>query len=499
MISLSMIVKNEEANLKECLESVKDIVGEIVIVDTGSTDGTLEIANQYSAKVYQFDWISDFSAARNYSLSKCSGDYILYLDADERLKDSSRQLLKELTAQKEHKAYNCKILNTDEVNNRPSIMTYVRLFPNINGIEFVGKVHEQIEKSLLQNNVKIAECDVEIIHTGYSISEDELKIKANRNLDILLDEFSENNSSYYAFHIGQTYNILENKTKAKDYFETAVQDERLKSEYKSTALRLLAIYESEKSDFEKAITHINNAIYCDQDQPLNYMVAAQLYNKTGNIEKGLLFIVKALIINRNFSNSSYKSSQNIFLDEYLIICSGLQASLEANDSERFKYFRSELKSLGEIRTELHEEIDFLQKMIDGEYSAVGQYSLSKYSNQMNLELIVKLILRSNSTETDKLFKMLYNLYQDNLFVLREYALFSLKRGDLTVSEELLKNAVEKNISDPAIYFYLISLYLQKNELDKLPEILNIIFERFGENKTVVSQLEVLKQKLAQVI
>ena len=92
-ITLSMIVKNEERYLRECLESVKDIVSEIVIVDTGSTDSTIKIAKDYGAKLYSFGWINDFSAARNFALSKSTGDWILYLDADERLSENSKNEL----------------------------------------------------------------------------------------------------------------------------------------------------------------------------------------------------------------------------------------------------------------------------------------------------------------------------------------------------------------------------------------------------------------------
>ena len=82
-VSLVMIVKNEESTLERCLESVKNIVDEIVIVDTGSVDNTKEIAQRFNAKIYDFEWCNDFSAARNYALSKATGEIRLVLDADE--------------------------------------------------------------------------------------------------------------------------------------------------------------------------------------------------------------------------------------------------------------------------------------------------------------------------------------------------------------------------------------------------------------------------------
>lgn len=97
-ISLCMIVKNEENVFNRCLASIYDLVDEIVIVDTGSTDSTKEIAKKYTDKIYDFEWIDDFSAARNFSFSKCTKDYIYVADADEYLDENNRiqfRLLKE--------------------------------------------------------------------------------------------------------------------------------------------------------------------------------------------------------------------------------------------------------------------------------------------------------------------------------------------------------------------------------------------------------------------
>lgn len=95
-ISLCMIVKNEEKTLGRCLESIKNIADEIIIVDTGSSDRTIEIAKKYDAKIFEFKWCNDFSAARNYSFSKASMDYVFWLDADDLLLEEDRVKLKDL-------------------------------------------------------------------------------------------------------------------------------------------------------------------------------------------------------------------------------------------------------------------------------------------------------------------------------------------------------------------------------------------------------------------
>ena len=84
--SLCMIVKNEENNIENCLNSVKNLFDEIIIVDTGSTDRTKEVVGKHTNKVYDFKWIDNFSAARNFAFSKASKDYIMWLDADDIVK-----------------------------------------------------------------------------------------------------------------------------------------------------------------------------------------------------------------------------------------------------------------------------------------------------------------------------------------------------------------------------------------------------------------------------
>jgi glycosyltransferase involved in cell wall biosynthesis len=95
-ISLCMIVKNEEDVLGRCLESVKDIADEIIIVDTGSTDSTKEIAKKYTNNIYDFEWVDDFSKARNFAFSKATKQYIMWLDADDVILEKDKIKLEKL-------------------------------------------------------------------------------------------------------------------------------------------------------------------------------------------------------------------------------------------------------------------------------------------------------------------------------------------------------------------------------------------------------------------
>jgi glycosyltransferase involved in cell wall biosynthesis len=170
-VSLCMIVKNEETTLPKCLGSVKNFVDEIVVLDTGSTDKTPQIAAQFGAKVYYFPWNNNFSSARNEALKYVTGDWILVLDADESLTDDIIPLLKSVISKEEYLVIN---LVRQEVGSTQSPYSLVsRLFRNHPDIYFDRPYHALIDDSVTAiltqaPNWQIGYLPgVAILHTGY--------------------------------------------------------------------------------------------------------------------------------------------------------------------------------------------------------------------------------------------------------------------------------------------------------------------------------------------
>jgi O-antigen biosynthesis protein len=185
-ISLCMIVKDEEANLGKCLMSVKALVNESIVVDTGSRDSTREVAMSFGAKVFNFNWTNSFADARNYSLAKATGKWIFILDADEVIstKDIERVRLLVRESGPEPVAFSFTTRNyVQEINivgwvaNDRSYKCEeegtgwfpsekVRLFPNHSNIYFDNPVHEFVEPSLSRYGIEIRQCDIPIHHYG---------------------------------------------------------------------------------------------------------------------------------------------------------------------------------------------------------------------------------------------------------------------------------------------------------------------------------------------
>lgn len=175
-----MIVKNEEENLPGCLNSVANIVDEMIIVDTGSTDRTVEIANDFGAKVFIHPWEGSFSKARNYSLKYATCDWILYLDADEELSKKDAPRLKEIVKDNNSTAISFVIKNKFKDSTQESYANMIRLFKNFSGIYYEGIVHNNIIYS-----GKCLYSPLSIIHHGYNLTEDEMKKKFLRTTTLL--------------------------------------------------------------------------------------------------------------------------------------------------------------------------------------------------------------------------------------------------------------------------------------------------------------------------
>lgn len=195
-ISLCLIVKDEESTIKRCLDSIKDIVDEIIIVDTGSTDNTKEIIKKYNAKIYDFQWIDDFSAARNYSFSKATQEYQMWMDADDYLTLENQCLLKDYKNSVSNKfdviflKYN---VLTNEIHDSPSIsLKRERIVKRQKNFKWHGYVHE------------VLYIDGNYDFPNISINHGKVKEVTNRNLKIyekMIEnsiEFSERDVLMYA-------------------------------------------------------------------------------------------------------------------------------------------------------------------------------------------------------------------------------------------------------------------------------------------------------------
>ncbi|HTA70870.1 MAG TPA: glycosyltransferase [Bryobacteraceae bacterium] len=189
-LSLCMMVKNEERNLARCLDSVRDLTSDFIIVDTGSTDQTPRIAAQYGAKVIPFDFTTiDFAAARNSALDRAHGRWILVLDADEVLEHDGTPKIEKLIAGGENAGYFLERHNHASDSQSPFTDYVVRLFPNRPNYRYRGRVHEIIDAAILSGGGRLIKTDIRVDHS-FSSDREARRRKNHWYIEILKEEIA---------------------------------------------------------------------------------------------------------------------------------------------------------------------------------------------------------------------------------------------------------------------------------------------------------------------
>jgi tetratricopeptide (TPR) repeat protein len=182
-VSACLIVKNEEELLPDCLKSIRDWVDEIVVVDTGSGDGTVAIAKSYGARVFHQAWSKDFSRHRNYSISKATGDWIFIIDADEEFEQEDIPLLRQAISQNDYRIISINVFNMNRrTGEYTSFLPSNRLFRRNAGFYYEGIVHNQLK---FDRSEAILRAGIRIKHYGYSLSPEKMKAKLARSRELL--------------------------------------------------------------------------------------------------------------------------------------------------------------------------------------------------------------------------------------------------------------------------------------------------------------------------
>lgn len=276
-LTACIIVKNEEDNLPICLSSIKNYCGQIVVVDTGSSDQTPIIASRFGAELYFKSWDENFSEARNFALDHARNPWILSIDADEYLENF--RLDENILDNHCFGGINLKIINYLEADPRgpKSEHRYTRLFRNNPRIRFGGKIHEQIRESIEMSGYEIYDSDLNIFHTGYINTSNE---KRRRNRDMLEKEAEENKDDWNTFHLAESEFSLKNNEKAKELYLNVLDSNELSLEQNDKTKIRLGQIELDLGNFEEAEKHLD---FISQDTDLEgfrkFVLGAALLNE----------------------------------------------------------------------------------------------------------------------------------------------------------------------------------------------------------------------------
>jgi tetratricopeptide (TPR) repeat protein len=286
-ISACLIVRNEALVLERCLSSLSGSVDEIVVVDTGSTDATPEIAGRFAAKISHYQWSEDFAAARNVALDAASCDWILSIDADEYLDTDDPASLRAVVDRTDADGLLVTVRNVlppdDLIQSAESQI--VRLFRRRDGVRFEGVIHEEVTSAITRHGGRIAGCPIVIVHDGYARETAQASDRrAERNLPILLRAVAAAPlDPYLQFHLGATYQQLGRHADAQRHLTYVLElpNEQLNREIlANAAVRLAQLAMRDRHD-ERVIDYAGRALTFEPNHVLAHYLSGLALMRLG--------------------------------------------------------------------------------------------------------------------------------------------------------------------------------------------------------------------------
>jgi len=314
IISACLIVKNEELTLPYCLESMRSIADEMIVVDTGSIDRTVDIAKSYGAKIFNFEWVNDFSKARNFALEQASGQWVIFLDADEYFAGDSIQQIRQIirtAGDNRGDAVLCLLSNYDSERKQiTSSYPTIRIFRNDSKIRYEGTIHEAIQHS--ERKLTIVDCtkQIKIVHTGYSTDIVQQQNKSRRNLDLLFSQLKEKpDDSDLFYYISDSLMLEERYEEALEYAYKAMNsaESRLFGMYQKNYMNIMICQTKLNYSKEKIMATTYEALRRYPDFPDFHVCLAELYESGHRYEDAIEAYKEALFHIDNVLTSAGRS------------------------------------------------------------------------------------------------------------------------------------------------------------------------------------------------
>ena len=321
-ISVCIIAKNEEKYIETCLQALKPFDVEIVVVDTGSTDKTKEIAAKYTDSLYDFEWIGDFSAARNYAAKMAKHDYIFALDCDEFIEKFSISDICKILKKEPNASLAISINNVVGSGNSISKFfseadrIYDRRF-----VHFVNRIHEQLATKDSNSKVLRKVIDTSVLHMGYYLTPEEKLKKNERNIEHLLKQIEEMPDDCYSyFQLGQSYAEIKENEKAYEARKKALSlKPPVSFEFMDQLLVGYAKSALDMGKYEDALSVLD--YYDDMKNVADYMFyLGQAYYANGRLEEALKtfeLATKCKIVHAQGTNSFFPYNAMALLYEKL--------------------------------------------------------------------------------------------------------------------------------------------------------------------------------------
>jgi tetratricopeptide (TPR) repeat protein len=470
LLSLCMIVRDNEAIIRECLESVRPWVDEIVIVDTGSQDQTARIARDCGANIFHFPWCDSFSAARNESLRLANGEWLFWMDSDDTISPHNGQKLRHLVEgphPSDRLGYIMQVAclgSEDELNTDITIVDHVKLFRNRPGLRFEGRIHEQILPAIRRERGSVEWTDIVIEHTHGARSNEQRQHKHQRDLQLLdLENTERPDHPFTLFNLGMTYADMGRYEDAVSVLSRSIlvgnpQDSQVRKTYALLACSLISLNRLHPA--QEVLTKALELFPDDQELLFRRGICHQV---AGNYREAAVSYHAALKASseRAFRSidrgiGGYKCRHNLALT--LQALGDMDQAREQwrqaiSEEPRFAPAWRGLIDLELAENRTHVAYDLLREMreIDGLSIAVSLAAIEVFR------------FDHQDDRADDLLEQQFERFPENRAIAEQYAqrMFALERW--SAAERALLAQSRLAPSDPAVYHNLAIVYLNQKQ------------------------------------
>jgi glycosyltransferase involved in cell wall biosynthesis len=389
-LSVCCLARNEEFFLPNMLASIQNIADEVIILDTGSTDRTVEVAQDFGARVETAEWEENFGEMRNRLLKLATQEWVLMIDADECITQKNAELIK-VAISKKANAYQCMVMNIFPYKIITSFLPLasIRLFRRDDSFYYSERVHESIALSLHKQSIEVSNSDIEIHHYGYSKGR---SIRRFRNKRVFESELLRNpNDLWVRTHLGLSLFLDQEFGKAEKSFWIAVstQTREIENETRSILMAIIAeIYrlqhkpiqaklqalrakrlmtDNSLADYITALVDLDSKSYDSAERSFEYIDATTLTSRYFTVNKGELYtqIIKCLLLIGRHEKALQYAEITMDTPTYESMIIGGALSERKRDYEGAVEFYIRALPIAPVPEEVHFKMENCRKLLQG--------------------------------------------------------------------------------------------------------------------------------------
>ncbi len=469
-LSVCMIVRDNEDIIRPCLESIRPWVDEMIVVDTGSDDRTPQIAEEYGAQLFHFPWCDDFSAARNVSLEKASGEWLFWMDSDDTISAECGQRLRAL-ADGEHlpnvlgyiMQVHCPGGNDAGIREH-TVVDHVKLFRNRPDIRFEGRIHEQVLMPIRRLGGEIAWTDIYVTHSGSDRSEEAQKRKISRDLRILQKDLEERPSHpFVLFNFAMTHAESDNFEEAIQWCQKCLEHSQLHESHVPKTYAYLANCYLQLEQNESALEICRQARKHFPTDPELLFREAMSWQSLDKHAEAIRCYQTILSLPKENKLKSTDPGITGFKCRFNLGVAFRDAKMDRHAERAWRQVLDErpgylpaIRALGELwksgGKNLTSKIE-ARKLRDNDLTTLDGVLLEAQIEQSCGNIVV----------ANQLYKQSFAMAPNDSFVLEKCCHFFFENGDQDTCADLLERLIDCDQNNAAAYHNLASIRLQQNQ------------------------------------